>query len=217
MDPVWHRIASFRDPHLPAVADLWQASFPPAEQIRLGEWVRWLVDLTDAPERCADRELVALLSPDDHSVVGLAYLQVLTADASTPVAVLWYLATRADLRGAGLGAAAYAQVRRRVFGDRRCAALVFEVERADLPLQSAAESALAARRIAWYQRLGARLLSGIGYRQCVGWQPPVPMHVMVDAPTALTPQRALALAQAALGELTVAGELRLTDAPPGPS
>jgi len=216
MDPVWHRITSFRDPHLPAVADLWQESFPPAEQIRLGEWVRWLVELTDAPERCADRELVALLSPDDDGVVGLAYLQVVPVATDARVAVLWYLATRADLRGAGLGATAYTELRRRLLAEQGCAALVFEVERPDLPGQSAEAAALAARRIAWYQRQGARLLLGIDYRQCVGWQPEVPMHVMIDAPADLTPQRALVLARAALGDLNVVGEVALGDTPPVP-
>jgi hypothetical protein len=48
-------------------------------------------------------------------------------------------------------------------------------------VESEGLAALAERRIGFYRRLGARVLTGIEYLQRVGpHQPPVPMHIMVQ-------------------------------------
>jgi GNAT superfamily N-acetyltransferase len=94
-------------------------------------------------------------------------------------AALWYLAVTPEHRGKGIGSKVYQEIRQRIArDDPRTKALFYEVEDPDTT-HAAEERQLAIRRIAFYQSNGAQLLRGIHYTQSVGWQPPIPMHLMV--------------------------------------
>jgi hypothetical protein len=114
------------------------------------------------------------------------------------------------MRGRGLGAAIYGLLWERLAA-AGYARLMFEVERPDVVEGDAARQ-LAERRIGFYQRLGARVLSGVEYWQSVGpHQPPVLMHLMVDAREGCSPDEAFAWAKGLFGDaVRQLGELGLT-------
>lgn len=119
-------------------------------------------------------------------------------------ALLWYLAAIPEVRNQGIGSKCYQELVRRSkeWGAR---AIVFEVE---LPEHSD-DADLARRRIGFYKRQGARLLTGIHYLQTVGsHQPLTPMNIMVHPLEPMTPPEAFDIAKALFGELlTQTGEL----------
>ena len=114
-------------------------------------------------------------------------------------AVLWYRAVSAPMRLKGIGTGVYRSVIARIRNERPAIrALVYGVER---PEDAEGEHrGLCERRIAFYRRNGARLLSGIRYTQSVGWQPPVRMHVMVHPFEALSAEAAFEMARSTLGD-----------------
>jgi GNAT superfamily N-acetyltransferase len=197
-----HEIESLFDDRLPGVLDIYQESFPPREQMRLSWWVQLLRQKTAGQESDEGRHLVAIVRADDDQVVGMAYYEtypLAEGGGGSAVGYLWYLATRSDLRGQRIGAGAYAALIERILGQAGCRAVVFEVE---IPEEAArfseGEAEFARRRIAWYQRNGAKLLRGIRYVQDVGWQPPVPMHLMIHSRDAIDAGAAFTLVQTVL-------------------
>jgi GNAT superfamily N-acetyltransferase len=110
------------------------------------------------------------------------------------VACLWYLAIAPQARSAGLGTRFYQEIVRRL-EPSAFRAMLFEVE---IPAQQAGELGRedARRRIRFYHRQGARLLTGIDYLQYVGPHcPATPMHLMVQPLRPLNPQEAFRLAK----------------------
>lgn len=186
-------IADLNDDLLLPWLDLYETAFPPSEKILISSYLKLLRD--KAAGRAQDHHLLAGLDPAG-TLAAIAYYQVLR---EPPVAILWYLAVKPEARGAGIGSRLYREILRRLEpGDTQ--ALLLEVE---IPENGMTEEDRrnAQRRIAFYRRLGARLLRGVRYLQYVGWhQVPVPMHVMLHLLRPLSDATAYQLAKAVAGE-----------------
>jgi ribosomal protein S18 acetylase RimI-like enzyme len=183
-------IASLSDPLFPAWLDLFELSFPTAERVLVSTFLRALA----APSAPASHTLLAGVGPEGD-LVGMADYQIFPAQR---VAYLWYLAVQPDRRGAGTGSDIYRAVLARLPSE--VCALLLEVEK-PLLVPDASERRLAARRIAFYRRLGAQILEGIHYLQSVGpHQPPLPMHLMVHLRAPFGPEQAYAAAREICGE-----------------
>jgi hypothetical protein len=78
-------------------------------------------------------------------------------------------------------------------------------------VEGAEAAALAARRIGFYKRRGARLLTGVEYLQRVGpHQPAVPMHIMIHCAQDCAPEKGFGWAKALFrGAVWQVGELGL--------
>lgn len=207
-----HSITTLGDDTLPAVLDFYQQSFPANEQMRLSWWVRNLQKLGGG--EALDGTLLALRD-DTGTVVGMAYYEI-AGDEMSPLGFLWYLATDPTRRNQGLGSAAYQAIVARLLDTEGCLAMIFEIEIADdvaqrLPHEPEA-SDFARRREAWYKRNGAVKLTGVHYEQSVGWQPAIPMSLMLHSRQPLIPEEAFAYAQQ-LTDVTQTGSLGLEAAP----
>lgn len=194
-------ITGLEDEALPRALDIFQQSFPLREQMPISWWIGFLRD----KEQGSGEHRHLLGAEKDGELIAFAYYE-----DEEDGAYLWYLATRSDQRGGGVGARLFQEVARRAFDRGRY--LFFEVE---LPEEaekhSPQEGEIARRRIAWYRRQGARLLGGIDYVQDVGWQPPYRMTLMLAAPEPLTPEAALEIATGLLGDaVRQVGPLSLT-------
>jgi GNAT superfamily N-acetyltransferase len=202
MNAPYFEITSRLDERLPEVLDIYQESFPLREQMRVSWWLRFLRD-KEAGE-ADDRRLVVLA--EEGRVAAFAYYEL-----EARAGYLWYLATRADLRGGGLGARLFNEVREAVFAAGRDY-LLFEVELPEEAARfSAEEAALARRRIAWYQKHGALLVGGVEYIQDVGWQPPYPMALMIAPRSTLSQETAWGLLEGALEDsVRQVGEITLS-------
>jgi GNAT superfamily N-acetyltransferase len=185
-----HEITTPLDPLLLPWLDLYETAFPPEERMLVSDHLRILQDRAAGVP--TDEHLLAAVGADG-AFQGLARWQL---DRSRRAAWLWYMATPPEVRGRGIGSALY----RHVADSARAAGadcLLLEVE---MPAH-AADARLAERRIGFYRRLGARLLTGIHYVQSVGpHQPSVEMHLMAHPFAALTPAQAFERAAAALGD-----------------
>jgi ribosomal protein S18 acetylase RimI-like enzyme len=172
---------------------LYETAFPASERILVADILALLHSCKCGPD--ANRHLVAF-TDRRRQFVGLAYYEMMP---EVSAACLWYLAVEPTLRGRGLGSRIY----RRIVSDvksRGAEAAVFEVE---IPEQACgrSERRFARRRIAFYRRLGARLLTGIRYTQSVGsHQRPILMHVMVHPFLPRSSKDAFRVARAVLGE-----------------
>jgi GNAT superfamily N-acetyltransferase len=121
----------------------------------------------------AKREYAFVAVEHESHAVGIAYLK---SCLEGQVVELWYIAVRADSRGAGIGTALFRQTVELVKDTfPACQFLAFEV---DLPSD---KEPVNVRRIEWYRRLGAKYLKGIQYFQTVDDDtiPPVEMGLMV--------------------------------------
>lgn len=190
----FHEILSLADDLYDPWLDLYQQSFPVGEQMLVSSHNRALRDRERGVS--ANPHLLAALD-DRKALVAMArYDAVADGDA----AALWYLAVVPALRGKGVGAALYGEVVRRVRAELPSAqALLFEVEDPETT-RSDEERELALRRIAFYRRNGARRLGGIRYTQSVGWQPAVPMHIMVHLLQDRGVEQAFRLAKRVFGD-----------------
>lgn len=165
--------------------DLYETAFPPNEKMLVSNFLYHL-GRASRGEPTSARMLAATDRPPATAFIGLAFFDF---DPQRNLALLWYLATIPQARSRGYGSLLYQEVVRQV-RQAGCQALWFEVEKPE-EAQSPAARALAERRIAFYQRQGARLLNGIHYLQVVGThQPPTPMHLMVHAFQALEAEQA---------------------------
>lgn len=201
----YHDITTLNDPLYDDYLDLYQRSFPLNEQGLVGDFNRLL--RRRMLGEVVNQHLVAALS-NDGSLIGMAEYAI---NYELAAGVLWYLAVSERRRGLGTGSEFYIEIARRVQADLPHAlGVVFEVERPD-HCGSTSEAELAERRIRFYQRNGAFLLGGIEYIQSTGWQPGVPMHLMVHPFAHMTPQAAFQLCGAVFGaSVTRAGDLTLT-------
>ncbi len=184
------------DPLLLPWLDLFETAFPPRERVLVSSILKLLSDQSSGLRR--DAHLLTIIRKE-QSPVGMAWYQVL----GTPrVAYLWYLAILPSERSHSLGTKVYQKIIERLEPEN-VRALVFEVEIPE-EAETAQESLLSRRRIAFYRRNGARLLHGIRYIQDIGWhQPPLPMHLMVHPFETMDAGMAFDLCKALFGEALV--------------
>ncbi len=191
-----HPISTLTDPTLPDVLDIYQASFPPREQVRMSWWLQLLRGLSR--EEKPTGTLLALCEASTETVVGMAYYEI-EEFGEERLGFLWYLATDSKQRNRGLGAAAYQAIVSQILDTESCTLMLFEIEIADEVAQSYPHeptlAELARRREAWYRRNGAQKLTGIHYEQSVGWLPAMPMHLLFHSRQSLTPEQAFSYAQ----------------------
>ncbi|MCW3095255.1 MAG: acetyltransferase, N-acetylglutamate synthase [Chthonomonadaceae bacterium] len=181
-----HRIDGITDPYLLPALRIYEQAFPLYEQTTTSSWIENLLDRSESA-----RIFVVALDRESDQVAGMAFYETCRSVSQPPVVYLWYLCTRVDLRGQGLGRKIYQMLTERLFATG-ARAIVFEVERPDAVLLHGPDAAeLAARRIRWYQRNGALLLSNVDYLQHVdNGLPPTPMYLMIHPQHALTPEEA---------------------------
>ncbi|HEX9017592.1 MAG TPA: hypothetical protein VF806_00290 [Anaerolineaceae bacterium] len=190
------------DPLLLDWLDLYEQAFPPFERVLVSRVLRQVAMIERGQE--TDNHILAAVDASSR-LVGLMWIRKLL---DMPVAFLWYFATVPEVRGLGMGAEFYRWLLRFLQPDVQ--ALVYDVEDPRL-LAAPEKQEIARRRIAFYQRQGARLIGGIRYIASVApYKPGVEgrlmAHPLVDG---LSVQDALALAQPTLGDwITPVGEIR---------
>jgi GNAT superfamily N-acetyltransferase len=191
-------LTSLQDDLLLPWLDLYESAFPHAERVPVSVFLGFL------KEKKPNIHILAALDEED-AFAGLA-IYALPEEAGGRAGFLWYLATQPELRGQGLGSWIYRGILARL--PRGVEALFYDLEIPELAA-TPEEQLLARRRIRFYQRLGARRLSGIRYtNQCAPDRPRLTMHLMAHPRIDLAPQAAFDLAQSFLPEaLEAAGEV----------
>ncbi len=180
------------DPLLSAWFDLYETSFPAEERVLVSAFLHLLEKIEAGTSE--EVFLSALLDPQG-TLSGMAAYQMFPL---WKVGFLWYIAIAPAARGKGLGSAYYRLIVEDVF--RSADLLLFEVEIPD-HCEEPERRRNAERRIEFYQRNGAALLTGIHYLQSVGSHvPPTPMHVMIHPRQTLTGEEAYAVARKLFGE-----------------
>jgi ribosomal protein S18 acetylase RimI-like enzyme len=124
------------------------------------------------------------------------------------IAYLWYIAVHPDARGGGIGSACFNEVVRRA-QEAGLRGVIFEVEVPE-HFDDPERRRNACRRIEFYRRQGALVLTGIRYIQQLRNQPPIPLHIMVRPIENITPGEALEIAQRLFDDVTQVGELELS-------
>jgi GNAT superfamily N-acetyltransferase len=204
MSPIEFReIESLDDPIYDAWLDLYQQAFPIDEQM-LVSWHNEALRGKPAGEK-RDQHLLAAVDLDGH-LVGMARYDY---DSAAGATALWYLATEEQIRGQGMGAQVLAEIVRRARASHPDQpGLFFEV---GAPATGAEPPGIAQRRIDWYRRNGAKILTGIDYVQSVGWQPPRRMQIMALPFAELSAEECFNVASRLFGETVQrAGPLSLT-------
>jgi len=193
-------ITSPQDELLLPWLDLYESAFPFAERVPVSVLLKFL------QQKTAGFSMLAALDEGD-AFSGMAFY-ILPEEAGGRAAFLWYLATLPELRGQGLGAWMYRGILARL--PRGVEALFFDVEIPDLA-PTGEEQQLRRRRIRFYQRLGARLLTGVmDHIQAAPDRPRLALHLMVHPRVEMTPRAAFDLASTFLpDELEITGELGL--------
>lgn len=183
--------------------DLYETAFPPQERVLISSFLQLLKD--KASGKCADSYVVAVRDNMDNFVGMLRY----DMDSDSGFAYLWYLAVVPNSRNSGYGSSCYNHILQRA---KECGmrGVLFEVEIPEL-CSNSVQCELAQRRIAFYRRSGARMLTGIHYMQSVGpHQPPMPMHIMIGLIEPLSAQQSFEVAKMLLGDaVTQIAELSL--------
>ncbi len=194
----YRSIQSLSDQSYDSWLDIYQTSFPLTEQMLVSSFNSALreIEAQDASERSAE---FLLAETEEGEAVGISHY-VYSEDCK--MGLLWYIAVRSDIRSKGIGSQIYLESVRRLKSDHpEMIALMFEVED---PTHADNEEGnqLAHRRIGFYRRNGAKLVGGIHYLQSVGWQPPIPMNLMIQPLNdafAITTENAFELIQCAFG------------------
>ena len=189
-------ITSLDDPLLLPWLDLYETAFPPEERV----FTSLLLGGVKTPGKY---HMLAAVD-ESRNLAGMAFY---SEEIEAKAAFLWYLAISPALRNHGIGAWLYRAVLQRL--DANDLAMFLDV---DIPeeARTEAERDLSRRRIGFYQRLGARLLSGIRLVQRVEEHlPEIKTYLMVHPVQPLDAQAACDIARIFLGEdLTFIGELR---------
>ena len=189
-------LTGLADPRLLPWMELYELSFPPSERLLISTMLALALEQSRFARSGAPRDEWLLSALDGDEFVGLVHYRRYPEER---LAALWGLATRPELRGRGLGAAIYLALWRRL-REEGCRAVLFEVERPDAA-EDDARREFAARRIGFYRRMGAQLLTGVEYLQQIGpHQPPVPMHIMAQPAETCSAEDAFAWARALFGD-----------------
>lgn len=180
--------------------DLYESAFPPEEKVLVSRFLTLLRE--KARGLRPNSHMLSALDEQDR-LVGLMRFDILP-DAR--LGYLWYLAVDATARCQGVGSACLEEILRRC-REARMMAVVFEVETPE----HCPDADLARRRIEFYRRRGAKLLTGIRYLHSVGpHQPVIPMHIMVRPFESMAPADALQAAREIFGDyVTQVAELGL--------
>jgi len=183
--------------------DLYETSFPPNEKVLVSHFIE-LLRAKKRGERAGETLLAAVDA--SQALLGLAYFALMPG---AETAVLWYLATWPEQRNRGLGGLIYDHIIS-LIDPSHYKGLVIEVEIPKLA-ESDEQRQLAARRINFYRRHGARWLKGIDYLQNVGGhQPLTPMYILIHPFQEIDPLTCFELVvTAAGGEVTQTGPLEL--------
>ena len=191
-------ITSLQDELLLPWLELYESAFPPTERVPVAVLLGILKHKTE------DFHMLAALDEED-AFAGLAFY-ILPKEAGGRAGFLWYLATRPDLRGQGLGAWMYRGILARL--PRAVEALYFDIEIPALATDEPAR-ALARRRIAFYQRLGARRLTGVTSTiQAAPDRPRITLYMMAHPLAGQSAAQAYDLALTFLSsELSLEGEV----------
>lgn len=204
-----HEIKSCSDPLLSGTLDIYQKSFPVEEQMLISFFLNVLRDKESEVVTPYRLQVLA----HDGEVAGLVFYEVdLDVSEDKRGAYLWYIASNPDMRGLGIGKILYDYVLRTVFDEFGCRLLCFEIEEAEDALQRHGKDAadFAVWRKAWYKRQGALELGGTRYLCGVGWQPPLPMQVMIHPNGMIAADEALEIARVVQDEsIEIIGELIL--------
>ena len=194
----YRTLTSVSDPYYDIWLDLYQTSFPLSEQLQISALNRML---RSAESGSIERGYVELgLALAGGRPVGI-YLFAIPLPGD--FAILSYLAVQSECRSRGRGAEIYREILRRAkvrSSDLR--ALIYEVEDPN-HAEGIESERFAHRRIGFYRRLGGRLVTGVRYLQSVGWQPPIPMHLMIHDLSengAVTPSNSFELLRSAFGD-----------------
>jgi len=180
--------------------DLYETAFPPNEKILISSLLKEIRGNNSDETR--EIHIVAILDKEDL-FIGMAMYQL---PVDKPVGVLWYVAVVPSQRSKGWGSKVYEGILSHI-NPKIHKALVFEVE---IPGE-ANSSPDAEHRIHFYQKNGAKLLTGIHYVQSVGWhQPPIPMHLMIHPLQPMDAETAFNLTYSIFGDaLQKTGSLAL--------
>lgn len=195
-------ITEANDELLPKWLDLYETAFPPEEKVLVSEFLWLLGEKRDGNRR--NSHIQAVLDGDDLFVALLRY----DLGKEPGIAYLWYLAVDPEARSGGIGSACFREVVRRA-QEAQLRAVVFEVE---IPehFDDMERREYARRRIEFYRRQGALVLSGIRYIQRLPNQPEIPLHIMVRPIDPTTPQDAFEMARLLFDDVTQIGELGLS-------
>ena len=180
--------------------DLYETSFPPEERVLVSSFLQLLKERAkgDYP----DSYMQAVLDDDVRMVAAIRFDVVREFGAT----YFWYMAVDPSVRNRGIGSACFDEVVRRAT-EAGTRAMVLEVEMPD----HSPDQEMSARRIGFYRRHGAAMLTGIEYMQSVGpHQPAIPMHIMILPIEPVTPQEAFDMVHSLFGNaIKQVGELRL--------
>lgn len=194
-------IHDLNDPLLLPWLDLYETAFPPGERILVSH----VLNVLHKQARGGSSGHLLAAVDQERALAGIIFDE---EPEEGETAFLWYFAVDPQMRGHGLGSQIYRGVLERLRPQVR--ALIFDLED-PAEMETPEAAALAERRIAFYRRMGARLLGGVEYRQYVGpHQPPLPLLLMVHPVREISPREAFDLAQAKFGEeiLKQVGDLR---------
>ena len=190
----YHEIRSLQDPHYDDWLDLYQASFPLTEQVQISSLNR------DAACRAGCPVVISLFGGSGSHGGETAALALYDDDAGDGAAALWYIAVTPDRRSPRSGNGSFTG---KSGGVLRCilvCARFFWRLKTRKPALRQKSGILPSAGSSFYRRHGALRLGGAAYIQSVGWQPPLPMLLMVDLLAEMPPDEVRALAQAVFGE-----------------
>jgi ribosomal protein S18 acetylase RimI-like enzyme len=189
-------ITSLNDDLLPAWLDLYETAFPANERVLVSTFFAILK--SKAKGKAEYQHLLAAVDKAGE-LVGMVWYELFP---ETEAAALWCIAVAPEARSRGAGSWLYKQVIARA-DPKHYAAWVFEVEK---PENAAApeQEQLARRRIGFYRRNGARLLTEIRYIQTIGThQTPITMHLMIHSLRQVDARQAFDLAAGIFGSAVV--------------
>ncbi len=161
-----YEITSPSDPRFAEWMYIYETSFPPDQRQLTSEQIGLMQSIAEGT--CTDTWFLAALDKMGK-VYGIA--QVLMMLKQPRAAALVYLAVHPDHRGQGKGARLYADVLERVTMND-CSAMLFEVEVPET-MPTPARQNLAARRLGFYRRNGARVLEGATFTESVAPGQPI--------------------------------------------
>ena len=196
-------ITALDDPLLLSWLDLYEMSFPPEEKVLISQHLRVLHQKSVG----GDQDTHLLTAVDEHGA--LAGLMRYRFYRELSMGYLWYLAVDPEIRNSGVGSFCYKAAADMVKSDG-ADFMFFEVEEPEL-METVETRNLARRRIGFYRRNGARMLTGIdNWAQAAPHQPFIRMHIMVHPFVEMSARDVFERLQSLLGDsISKVGELGL--------